>query len=96
MCHQASSGRIQAAAAGLNLPASWTEALDETAELEHETAQEKRVGLVAMQVSAAPSWGPHMGASRPPVRLRHRQRHPRKRRSVRLALAQVPDGEGSR
>lgn len=61
-----------------SLPASWTETLNATAELEHETAQEKRVGLVAMQVSTAPLRGPHVGASQPPARLRYRHGHSRK------------------
>lgn len=61
-----------------SLPASWTETLNATAELEHEAAQEKRVGLVAMQVSTAPLRGPHIGASQPPARLCYRHGHSRK------------------
>ena len=46
------------------------ETLEAAAELEHETAQEKRAGLVAMQVSTAPPRGALIGASQPPARLR--------------------------
>lgn len=65
------SGRRQAAAAGLNLPASWTKTLDGTAELEHGAAPEKRLGLVALQVSTALP-----GPRPPPPRLLYRQGHP--------------------
>lgn len=63
------SGRIQAAAAGLNLPASWTETLDGTAELEHEVKRtQKRAGLAAAGIPALPGLAPS-------PRLPHRQGH---------------------
>ena len=40
-CRQASPGRVQAAAAGLNLPASQMDAREALAELEHKTAREE-------------------------------------------------------
>lgn len=58
-CCQVSSGRIQAEAAVLNLPASQMHARDALAGLEHETAGERWAALVPTQVSRTPSRGPY-------------------------------------